>query len=206
MTNDPPMTHQGNPNDLPRMTGGDRPFVVRARSFVLPWSLVGHWSFVICALLLCAGPAAAQRPRVKIEEARVGLPPGRFVGERDASQRGAHVAKRNVWAPVYVKLEVLREYEGGIQLKVEAADADDLRTALYVPLVKTLADRRPGEKIDSTEFGYVPYVRCGDRSGSVTLTVMTDPPPGEDPRPLSDAYRIGSGGTYVPFRDAPTYV
>jgi hypothetical protein len=156
--------------------------------------------------LLCAGPAAAQRPRVKIEEARVGLPPGRFVGERDASQRGAHVAKRNVWAPVYVKLEVLREYEGGIQLKVEAADADDLRTALYVPLVKTLADRRPGEKIDSTEFGYVPYVRCGDRSGSVTLTVMTDPPPGEDPRPLSDAYRIGSGGTYVPFRDAPTYV
>ncbi len=159
------------------------------------------------AVLLCAGPAAAQRPRVKIEDARVGLPPGRFVGERDASQRGAHIAKRNTWAPVYVRLEMLREYtEGGAQLRVEAADADDLRTVLYVPLVRSLADRRPGEKIESTEFGYVPYVRCGDRGGNVTLTVMTDPPPGEDPRPLSEAYRIGTGDNFIPFRDAATYV
>src|SRR5688572_26420253 len=152
MTNDT-MTHQGRTNHHARMT---RP----GRSSLRHWWVIGG-AFVILAVF--NGEAAAQRPRVKIDEVKVGLPPGRFVGERDDAQRGAPVAKRNTWAPVYVRLEMLREVpEGGAQLKIESADADDLRTTLMVPLVKTLADRRPGEKIEPAEFAYVPYVRCGD--------------------------------------------
>jgi hypothetical protein len=161
----------------------------------------------VVAVLLTTGTAFAQRFRpVKIEDARVGLPPGRFVGERDAAQRGAHIAKRNAWAPVYVRLEMLGEFEGGAQLRIESSDADDLRTTITIPLIRNLADRRPGERIEATEFGYVPYVRCGDRSGSVTLTVVSVPPPGEEPRQLSEAFRIGSGGSFIPFRDMSTYV
>lgn len=159
------------------------------------------------AALTSAGLAAAQsRPRVKIDEVKVGLPAGRFVGERDAAQRGAPVAKRNTWAPVYVRLEMLREVpEGGARLRIESADADDLRTTITVPLVTTLADRRPGEKIEPAEFAYVPYVRCGDRAGQVTLTVMSDVP-GEEPRALSETVRLGQGGNFIPFRDMATYV
>ena len=93
------------------------------------FSATGRIALFACgALLLSAGSVTAQRPRIKIGEARVGLPPGRFVAERDASQRGAYVAKRNTWAPIYLQLEMLREHKGGAQLRIEAADADDLRT------------------------------------------------------------------------------
>ena len=153
MTNDPPMTHQGNAEA--RRT--------KVRSSFRHWWVIGG-SLVILAAF--SGEAAAQRPRVKIDEVKVGLPPGRYVGERDAAQRGAPVAKRNTWAPVYVRLEMLREVErGGASLKIESSDADELRTTLTVPLLGTLADRRPGEKIEPAEFAYVPYVRCGDRGG-----------------------------------------
>ena len=180
------------------------PRMTRAvRSSLRHWWVIGG-SFVILAVF--NGEAAAQRPRVKIDEVKVGLPPGRFVGERDAAQRGAPVAKRNTWAPVYVRLEMLREVpEGGAQLKIESADADELRTTIMVPLVKTLADRRPGEKIEPAEFAYVPYVRCGDRGGQVSITVMSDVP-GEEPRALSEAFRFGQGNNFIPFRNMSTYV
>src|SRR5262249_48623257 len=120
--------------------------------------------------------------------------------------RGAHIAKRNTWAPIYLRLEMLREYKGGAQLKIEAADADDLKTTLFIPILKNLSDRNPGEKIESTEFAFVPYVRSGDRAGGITLRVVTDPPPGDTPDSLSDSFRIGVGGNFVPFRDLSTYV
>jgi len=193
MTNDPPMTHQGNAEA--RRT--------KVRSSFRHWWVIGG-SLVILAAF--SGEAAAQRPRVKIDEVKVGLPPGRYVGERDAAQRGAPVAKRNTWAPVYVRLEMLREVErGGASLKIESSDADELRTTLTVPLLGTLADRRPGEKIEPAEFAYVPYVRCGDRGGQVSLTVMSDVP-GEEPRALSETLKLGQGGNLIPFRDMATYV
>ncbi|HET6575635.1 MAG TPA: hypothetical protein VFG68_18695, partial [Fimbriiglobus sp.] len=187
------MTHQGNAEA--RKT--------KARSCFRHWWGIGG-AFVILAV--AASPAAAQRPRVKIADVKVGLPPGRYVGERDAAQRGSPVAKRNTWAPVYVRLEMIRKVEqGGVQLKVETVDADDLRTTLMVPLLRTLADRNPGEMIEPAEFAYVPYVRCGDRGGQVTLTVMSAVP-GEEPDAISESIRLGTGGNFIPFRDTATYV
>ncbi len=169
-------------------------------------AVAARWSLGLLALVAVAGPAPAQRPRVSFEEIKVGLPPGRYVAERDSAQRGSPIAKRNTWAPIYVRLKMEREFtDGGIQLKIESADADDLRTTLVVPLLKTLADRRPGEMIEPTELAYVPYVRCGDRGGQVTLTVLSDVP-GEEPKALSETKRIGTGGNFIPFRDVSTYV
>ena len=135
--------------------------------------------FALLAVAALAGPAAAQRPKVKIDDARVGLPAGGgSVGDRDLAGRANPIAKRNTWAPVYVRLEMLGEYAGGANLKVETTDGDDLKTSLVVPLLPSLADRKPGEKIEPAELPYLPYARVGDRIGEVTLTVLTAPTDG----------------------------
>lgn len=152
--------------------------------------------------LVTAAPAAAQRDPVKIDDVRIGLPPGRFVGEKDSNQRGAPVVKRNTWAPVYVRLEVRKEYEGGALLKIDAKDADELNTTMVVPLTKSLAGWTPGAKIEPYELGYVPYVRSGDRSGEVVLTVISDPTDGSRPKEISEPFRV----RFQQFRDANTYV
>ncbi|MFO0847628.1 MAG: hypothetical protein U0871_03570 [Gemmataceae bacterium] len=162
----------------------------------------------VAALLgvaLLAGPAAAQRPKVKIEDARVGLPGGGIGGERDVTGKPLYLVKRNTWAPIYLTLELLGEYDGGVMLQVEAADADDLKTTLVVPLLPTLKGVPPGTKIASNEFGYLPYTRIGDRTGDLTLTVLSDGADGRV-RELSEPYRFQSRDRYVQFRDVSTYV
>ena len=152
--------------------------------------------------LVVAGPAVAQREPVEIEDVKIGLPPGRFVGEKDASQRAAHVVKRNTWAPVYLRLAMKKEYDGGALLKIDAADADDLKTTMIVPLAKTLSGWTPGAKVEAYELGYVPYVRSGDRSGEVMFTVISDPNDGSRPKEISPPFKV----RYAQFRDANTYV
>src|SRR5436190_24162555 len=116
--------------------------------------------FALLAVAALAGPADAQRPKVKIDDAKVGLPAGGgSTSDRDLSGRAAPLAKRNTWAPVYVRLEMLSEYQSGAMLKVETTDGDDLKTELLVPLLPTLADRKPGEKIEPAELPYLPYAR-----------------------------------------------
>jgi hypothetical protein len=161
---------------------------------------------VALVALLSAGPAAAQKPKIKIEEARIGLPPGKFAGDRSGGGRSIPILKKNVWAPIYLKLEMLAEYDGAAQLKIEADDADELRTALYVPLATTFAGRLPGSKVEPTEFGSVPYVRVGDRQGQVTLTILSAPTDGSRPRELSEPVRFGSGNKYLEFRNISSYV
>lgn len=152
--------------------------------------------------LVTAAPAAAQRDPVKIDDVKIGLPPGRFVGERDSNSRAANVVKRNTWAPVYVRLEMKKEYEGGALLRIDSADSDDLKTTMVVPLAKTLSGWTPGAKIEPYELGYVPYVRSGDRSGEVTFTVISDPQDGSRPKEISEPFRV----RFQQFRDANTYV
>ena len=162
----------------------------------------------VTAVGALAGPAAAQRPKVKIDDARVGLPAGGgSTGDRDLTGRAAPIAKRNTWAPVYVRLEMLGEYkDGGANLKVETTDGDDLKTTLVVPLLPTLADRKPGEKIEPAELPYIPYARVGDRIGEVVLTVLSAPTDGSRPKELSEPYRFTSQGRYVQFKDPANYV
>ena len=162
----------------------------------------------VAAVGAVAGPATAQRPKVKIDDARVGLPAGGgSTGDRDLTGRAAPVAKRNTWAPVYVRLEMLGEYkDGGANLKVETTDGDDLKTTLVVPLLPTLADRKPGEKIEPAELPYIPYARVGDRIGEVVLTVLSAPTDGSRPKELSEPYRFTSQARYVQFKDPASYV
>ncbi len=162
--------------------------------------------FALLAVAALAGTAVAQRPKVKIDDARVGLPAGGgSTADRDLSGRAAPVAKRNTWAPVYVRLEMLGEYSGGANLKVETTDGDDLKTALVVPLLPTLADRKPGEKIEPAELPYLPYARVGDRIGEVVLTVVSDGKDGRV-RELSEPYRFTSRDRYVQFKEPGSYV
>lgn len=162
--------------------------------------------FALLAVAALAGPAVAQRPRVKIDDARVGLPAGGgSVADRDLAGRANPVAKRNTWAPISVRLEVLGEYEGGVNLKVETTDGDDLKTSLVVPLLPTLRGRNPGEKVEPAELPYVPYARLGDRIGEVTLTVVSDGKDGRV-RDLSEPYRFTARDRLVQFKDAASYV
>ncbi len=151
-------------------------------------------------LLLAATPARAQLggERIKIEDVKLGLPPGRNVGERDAG-RAAPIVKRNVWAPVYLELELKKEIRGGIRLRVDATDADNLKTTCTYPLLKNLSDQLPGARLKAAEFAYVPYVRSGDTAGEVRFTIISDD---EDQKELSSPKVI----QFQQFRESFTYV
>lgn len=122
-----------------------------------------------------ASPAFAQLggERIKIDDVKIGLLPGRNVGERDAG-RASPIVKRNVWAPIYLELEVKKEIQGGIKLRVDATDADNLKTVCYYPLLKNLSDQLPGARLKASEFAYIPYVRSGDNEGEIKLTIVSD--------------------------------
>jgi hypothetical protein len=158
---------------------------------------------LLTVILATAAPALAQRgDEVIIEEARIGLPPGRFVERDSGSSRAAHIVKRNTWAPIYLRLEMKREYQGGAQVRIESSDADELRTTLVVPLIRNLSDRLPGSKIEAVELGAVPYVRSGDRQGEVKLRLYSTPTDGSSPKPISNEFTI----RFQQFRDTNTYV
>lgn len=163
---------------------------------------VSRFALVVAAVVAAVGTASAQFGRqrpVEIDDVQIGLPPGRFVGERDATQKAAHVVRRNTWAPIYLRLKMIREVEGGAALRVETLDADDLTTTLVVPIVSNLSDRLPGSFVEPVELDQIPYVRTGDRNnGTVTVTVIStvDGSALSDPRPIR----------FLGFRDASNYV
>ncbi|MGL6095153.1 MAG: hypothetical protein ACRC7O_05035 [Fimbriiglobus sp.] len=158
--------------------------------------------FAACSLVFAtAVPAFAQRGFVEIVDARVGLPPGRFVSERDDAQKAANIIKRNTWAPVYLRLEIKEPVPGSAKVVIDTADADDLRTSISYPL-GNLSDRRPGEQVTAAELPFLPYVRSGDRGiAEVTVTVFTDDPNTRS-RPLSEPKRI----QFLRYREPATYV
>lgn len=151
------------------------------------------------AALTVTGTASAQRGYVIIENLRVGLPPGRYSGEREDNQTASNVVKRDVWAPIYFSLKVEGELpprSANVRLVVDAVDADDLRTSISYPL-GNFATRTPGELIQFGELASTPFVRFGDRNnGDVTVTVYA----GESR--LSDPVRV----QYLRVRDPSTYV
>ncbi|OWK47026.1 hypothetical protein FRUB_00725 [Fimbriiglobus ruber] len=157
-------------------------------------------ALVVVAFMTTTASAYAQRKHeVRIADARVGLPAGRFSSETDAdTQKAVNVIKRDTWAPVYVRLEMLREYPGGVALKVETTDADGLNTSATFPLASTLSGQLPGARLEPSELGAVPYVRSGDRGGEMKLTVVST----DGEKNISEPFHI----RYIPFRDMSTYV
>lgn len=129
-------------------------------------------SFLAVAVsVLGVGTVQAQRPKVAITDAKIGLPAGAFSGERTDAQQAAPVFKNQSWAPIYLSLELLDKVPGSAFLKVDTTDDDDLRTTLTIPL-GNLSDRNPGEVIRPDELPFIPYVRPGEAAGgSVTLTL-----------------------------------
>lgn len=164
----------------------------------MPSRRVFPFLLAILAGLVATSDASAQRGRVIITNPKIGLPPGRFVGEREDSQAAANIVKRDVWAPIYFSLKVdgeLPQRASNTRLVVEAIDADDLRTSISYPLGNLLRD--PGTVIPFGELASTPFVRFGDRNfGDITLTVYAGN------SKLSDSVRLQN----LRVRDASTYV
>lgn len=137
-----------------------------------------HLPAFLATLLALSLPGAARAQSleypIEIDDARVGLPPGRFGAEKDATtQKAVNVVKRGEWAPVYLDMILKKELAGGAKLKIEATDADDLKTTLYVPITASFNNLLPGARMKSTDFGYAPYVRSGDRGGECKFSVVS---------------------------------
>ena len=155
------------------------------------------WLTGLVLLMGLAGPAAAQRTKLVVTRADVGLPPGRFVSERTDSQKAAPVFKSQSWAPIYLDLELKAKVPGPAFVRVETTDDDDLKTTLTVPL-GNLSDRNPGEIVRADELPFIPYVRSGDDTGGqVTLTILD-----EDGSVIADTVQK----RYLRARDKSTYV
>jgi hypothetical protein len=160
----------------------------------------GRITLVALALAAVAGPSFGQltKPPVTIVDARVGLPPGRYIAEREANQQAANVFKRNTWAPVYLTLEVTKEVTGNAWVVLETADDDDLRTTVTYPL-GSLTGLQPGTVVRPVELPFVPYVRPSDRGGDVSISIATAKDGGS---PLADPRRV----PLMRSRDVGTYV
>ena len=125
---------------------------------------------VLVTLVFLSYPVVAQSYTIKVTAAKVGLPAGRFTSESDdATGQGSYIAKSNMWTPVYVQLEVIREEKRALAIVVETSDPDDLGAAYAVPL-QNLSDRLPGTKIEPSELSYLPYIRTNGRS-ELTVSV-----------------------------------
>ena len=144
------------------------------------------------ALLLVVVPAAAADFPVTISSARVGLPPGN-TPNRDESGQAAYVTKFACWAPVYVELEIGSPINDSAELVIEAADPDEITTALVVPLNLVGA----ANKVAAANLGSLGYVRPAG-VGEVTITVRL----ANGGKVLSAPYRIRS----LRPRDPLTYV
>jgi hypothetical protein len=164
-----------------------------------------HVLIALCCFALAPASVLAQRVKpVEIEEASFGLPPGRFIGEKDVvTQKSQPVTKPNTWAPLYLKLKVNREVKGGIAAVITAIDADGQRTTNTVPLINNISDRLPGSKIEPSEIGSMPYVRSANRFGNTTITItIVSTAKGYEGSQLSDEFRITNPG----FRESSTFV
>lgn len=157
-----------------------------------------RWAALAAAMLLAA-PAALAQP-IKITDARVGLPPGRYAAFTDDSGRKSFVAKTNAWAPVYVHFELVREFGREAAIVIESQDSDGQTTSIAFPL-QNLSGSRPGTRFLPVELRFMPYVRVGS-FGDVTVRIA-EPGTGSTPdrwQNLADPFPIRSIRTREPSR------
>ncbi|MGL6075928.1 MAG: hypothetical protein ACRC8S_17360 [Fimbriiglobus sp.] len=136
---------------------------------------------------------------IEVTDVRIGLPPGRFGTEKDNStQRLQHIVKRGVWVPVYLDMTVKKEMSAGVKITIETQDSDGLRTSVTMPLITSLTGTLPGAKLKTADFAFTPYVRVGDRSAIVSVSLSTND---------ADNKTLASDNItrYLSFRDAAAY-
>ncbi|MCZ2341964.1 MAG: hypothetical protein LC104_09240 [Bacteroidales bacterium] len=130
------------------------------------------WWLVFAGVICTVGGVSAQSPKVVIQSAEIGLPPGPFTPEPSHPNQPVTLFKSQCWAPIALKLTLQEPVSGSAQLRVETTDDDDLRTTLTVPLGDFSA-HQPGMTLSPVDWPYTPYVRPGDvSSGTVTVTVL----------------------------------
>ena len=172
--------------------------------------------FVLVLGALAAAPASAQfaKPKVRIADAKVGLPASKFTGERDDGGAAARVCKSGLWAPVSFRLEILGETDKPLQVEITAHDGDDAKTVLRWPIGSPVLNDSPtgaddrfrpkGSFVEPGEFlakHGTPLVRPGGLGAKVTLQILTNEP---DSSPSSVSEPVVLDNLRV--RDASVYV
>ncbi len=172
--------------------------------------------FALALLAWAASPVAAQfsKPKVKIADAKVGLPASKFTGERDDGGAAARVCKTGLWAPVSFRLEILGETDKPLQVEITAYDSDDAKTVIRWPLGSPVLNDAPtgaddkfrpkGTFVEAGELfakNGVPLVRPGGQGGKVTLQIFTNEPD-TSPSSVSDLTTLEN----VRLRDTSVYV
>jgi hypothetical protein len=147
-----------------------------------------------------SGDPRARFP-VVIRDARIGLPPGRFVSSRDDKGRAANVAKDNVWAPIYLSLEIAREAKSDAAVLVESSDSDKLGNRLVFPL-QNLSGEQPGTRLEAVDLRAIPYVRTAGNELRISIRAPHPSRSPEDWESLSETLVLRS----VPTRDVSRYV
>ena len=163
-----------------------------------------------------ASPAPAQfaKPKVRIVDAKVGLPASKFTNERDDGGAAARVCKTGLWAPVSFRLEILGETDKPLQVEITAYDSDDAKTITRWPLGTPVLNDAPtgaddkfrprGSFVEPGEFmakNGVPLVRPGGNAGKITLQILTNEPD-SSPSSVSDPVALDN----VRLRDTSVYV
>lgn len=147
---------------------------------------------LVVALTAVGSLAPAQfgglRPKVKIENARVGFRPagGNERGDGGVPQ---FVSKAGVWAPLWFSLEMLGDESRGMRLEVTSYDGDGFKTVTSTPILRKRDEkageqpRKQGERVEYAELTQSAYVRVGGLAESVRLQIVSDD---DDRRTLSD--------------------
>jgi len=163
-----------------------------------------------------ASPATAQfaKPKVRIVDAKVGLPASKFTNERDDGGAAAPVCKTGVWAPVSFRLEILGETDKPLQVEISAFDSDEAKTVARWPLgspvlndAPTGADDKFRPKGSFVEAGElvakhsVPLVKPGGQAAKITMQILTNEPD-STPSAVSELVTLEN----VRVRDTSVYV
>jgi hypothetical protein len=109
---------------------------------------------IAVGLLLAADAAGQTRERVKVSNIRMGFPYGGNSGMRGG------IFKAGQWAPVYVDLECIRDFDPAenIYVIVETTDGDGVITEGQVEVAGL---KKKGDVLRSVELGRVPYLKPG---------------------------------------------
>ena len=171
-------------------------------------------AFALAALFV--SPAAAQfaKPKVKIVDAKVGLPASKFTNERDEGGAAARVCKTGLWAPVSFRLEILGETDKPLLVEMTAYDSDEAKTITRWPIGSPVLNDAPtgaddkfrpkGSFVEPGEFlakNGVPLVRPGGIGGKITLQILTNEPD-SSPSAVSESVVLEN----VRVRDTSIYV
>jgi hypothetical protein len=119
---------------------------------------------LVLGLLLAADASAQTRERVKILNIHIGFPAAGVSGSRSG------IFKAGQWAPVYVDLECIRDFDPPENLYV-IVDTTDGDGVLAEGQVEITGLKLKGDVLRSIELGRVPYLKPGSYQANVSVRV-----------------------------------